>query len=75
MLHFSIFQLASSLETKGGPIQNIAIQDVTRFYANDMVLTDSKGTVTVFCNEQILNRKIVSEHCIHCLQIQNDPCE
>ncbi len=67
--------MVSSLETKGGSIQDVAIKDVTKFYANDVVVVDNKGTATVFCNEQILARKAVSEHCLHCLQIQQDPCK
>ena len=70
---FSHLQMVTSLETKGGAIQNVSIWDVTKFYANDVIVVDNKGTATVFCNEQILVRKAVSEHCVHCLQIQQDP--
>ena len=62
-----------SLETKGGPIQTLAVHDVTRLSASDLIVADSRGRVTVFCNDQILCRKAVSEHCIECLQILQDP--
>lgn len=65
-------KLISSLETKGGPIQCMVIHDVTKFYSNDIVVGDSQGTLTVFCNEQILNRRSLSNHSIDCLLIEQD---
>ena len=67
-----VLQKSSSLETKGGPVQTLAIHDVTRFYSNDLVVVDSRGMLTVFCNEQILNRRQISDHCIQCLQVQQE---
>ena len=60
------------LESKGGPIQLCCIHDVTRLHGNDVVVGDSCGMVTVFCNGQILHRKSVSQHCLQCLQVQQD---
>lgn len=62
----------SCLETKGGPIQNLLLHDVTRFFNNDVIVADSKGTVTVFCNEQILNRKSLSDQCLHFLKVEQN---
>lgn len=61
------------LETKGGPIQTMAIHDVTKFYNNDLVTGDSVGMVTVFCNQQILCRHTLAKDSIRCLQIHKDP--
>lgn len=60
------------LETKSGPVQTLAIHDVTKFYHNDLIVGDSCGTVTVFCNQQILCRHNLARDNISCLQIQND---
>ncbi|XP_013381513.1 uncharacterized protein LOC106152470 [Lingula anatina] len=65
-------KLLHSLETKGGPIQALAVHDVTRFGATDLVVGDSRGSVTIFCQEQILSRSHVSDHSIDCMQIQQD---
>ncbi|XP_052768828.1 uncharacterized protein LOC128209049 [Mya arenaria] len=61
------------LETKGGPIQSIAIHDVTKFYNDDIVAGDSVGMVTIFCNRQILTRHSLSKNSIHCLNIHKNP--
>lgn len=63
------------LETKSGPIQTLAIHDVTKFYHNDLIVGDSCGVVTVFCNQQILCRHNLARDNISCLQIQNDACK
>lgn len=63
------------LETKGGPIQTLAVHDVTKFYNDDIVAGDSLGTVTVFCNQQILSRHGLAKSSIRCLQIHKDPCK
>lgn len=60
------------LETKGGPIQTMAIHDVTKFYNDDLVTGDSVGVVTVFCNQQILCRHSLAKDSIKCLQIHKD---
>ncbi|XP_053405304.1 uncharacterized protein LOC123566151 isoform X2 [Mercenaria mercenaria] len=61
------------LETKGGPIQTMAVHDVTKFYNDDLVTGDSVGMVTVFCNQQILCRHSLARDSIKCLQIHKDP--
>ena len=63
------------LETKSGPIQTLAVHDVTKFYHNDLIVGDSYGTVTVFCNQQILCRHTLARDNINCLQIQDDACK
>jgi len=65
-----LFQI--SLETKSGPIQTMAIHDVTRFYHNDLIVADSCGIMTVFCNQQILCRKSVAKDSINYLQVEQD---
>lgn len=62
----------SSLETKGGSIQKLVIHNVTKFHANDLIVADSRGTVTVLCNGQILTRKAISQHALQCLQVDED---
>ncbi|KAL4237600.1 hypothetical protein ACF0H5_002314 [Mactra antiquata] len=61
------------LETKGGPIQTMAIHDVTKFYDNDLVTGDSVGMMTIFCNQQILCRHRVAKDSIRCLLVHKDP--
>lgn len=61
-----------TLETKSGPIQTMAIEDITRFYHNDLVVADSCGMMTVFCNQQILCRQSVSDACINFIQVEVD---
>ncbi|XP_014666633.1 PREDICTED: uncharacterized protein LOC106808427 isoform X2 [Priapulus caudatus] len=65
-------QLKSQLDSKGGPIQMMAVHDVTRFSSNDLLVADSHGTLTVFCNEQILHRQRLSDSSINCLQVEQD---
>ncbi|XP_060574235.1 uncharacterized protein LOC132731946 [Ruditapes philippinarum] len=60
------------LETKGGPIQTMAVHDVTKFYNDDLVTGDSVGMVTIFCNQQILCRHSLAKDSIKCLQIHKD---
>lgn len=60
------------METKSGPIQCMAVQDVTKFYHNDLIVADSCGMMTVFCNQQILFRQNVSDSCINCIQVQTN---
>lgn len=66
------FQQKSSFETKGGPIQALLVSDVTKLNTEDLVIGDSRGIVTVFSNGQILERKVASEHCILCLEVEKD---
>jgi len=65
-------QCAASFETKGGPIQPLVVHDVTKLSSHDIVIGDSRGFVTVFCNEQILTRKVVSDRCICCILLDSD---
>lgn len=60
------------METKSGPIQCMAVQDVTKFYHNDLIVADSCGMMTIFCNQQILCRQSVSDSCINCVQTQTN---
>lgn len=64
---------AASFETKGGPIQSLVVHDVTKLSSSDIVISDSRGFVTVFCNEQILARKVVTDRCICSLLLDSDP--
>ena len=66
----SLFQV--SLETKSGPIQTMAVHDITKFYHNDLLVADSCGSLTIFCNQQILCRKSVLDASINCLQVDQD---
>jgi len=65
-------KIRTSLETKGGPIQQLKLHDVTRFSSIDVVSADSRGVVTVFNKEQILRREAIAEDCIQCMQIEHD---
>jgi len=60
------------LETKSGPIQCLAVHDVTRFYHNDLIVGDSCGMLTVFCNKQILSRQSLSADSLICLTVIED---
>lgn len=62
----------SSFETKGGPIQALLVSDVTKLNSEDLVVGDSRGVITVFSNGQILERKVASEYCILCLEVEKD---
>ncbi|KAL3874778.1 hypothetical protein ACJMK2_037747 [Sinanodonta woodiana] len=61
-----------TLETKGGSIQTLTVHDLTKFYNNDVIVGDSCGMLTVFCNRQILCRSSLSDDSINCLQIDKD---
>ncbi|XP_059179596.1 uncharacterized protein LOC131958525 [Physella acuta] len=60
------------LETKSGPIQCLTVHDVTRFYHNDLIVGDSCGMLTVFCNRQILSRQSLSSDSIICSTVVED---
>lgn len=60
------------LESKGGPIQTLTIHDVTRFFSNDLIVADSRGTLTVFSNGQIVSRQVVSDCALRCLLVEHD---
>ncbi|XP_074661607.1 uncharacterized protein LOC141914237 [Tubulanus polymorphus] len=62
----------STLETKGGPIQVLALHNVMKFASIDVITGDSKGMLTVFSNGQILSRQPISNHSLNCLQILQD---
>ncbi|KAK0052301.1 hypothetical protein Bpfe_018384 [Biomphalaria pfeifferi] len=57
------------LETKSGPIQALTVYDVTRFYHNDLIVCDSCGMLTVFCNKQILSRQSLSSDSLICCTV------
>lgn len=60
------------IETKGGPIQCLAVHNVTRFGQKDVTAVDSQGTLTVLCGQQILSRQSLAAHALTCLQVQED---
>ncbi|XP_076819120.1 uncharacterized protein LOC143464940 [Clavelina lepadiformis] len=45
------------LETKCGPATNVLLKDVTRLCPCDMIVSDTRGSVVLFCDGQILIRK------------------
>ena len=71
-LTIQTFQVLSQLETKSGPVQAVCLCDVTKFGSTDMMVGDSKGNLTIFGNEQILNRRTLSEGCITAITIDQD---
>lgn len=60
------------LESKGGPIQVIALHDVTKFGSVDIITGDSRGLMTILSNGQILDRQHVSDHSINSLKVDED---
>lgn len=60
---------ADAYETKGGPILQQLICDITRLHSNDLITSDSKGLVTFLSAGRILCRKSVSGNCIVCLEL------
>lgn len=60
------------LETKSGPIQCLTVHDVTRFYHNDLIVGNSCGMLTMFCNQQILSRQSLSPDSIICVTVTED---
>ncbi|XP_005107031.1 uncharacterized protein LOC101851293 [Aplysia californica] len=62
----------TTLETKSGPIQCLVVHDVTRFYHNDLIVGDSCGMLTVFCNKQILSRQSLSAESLICVTVIED---
>ncbi|KAK3715064.1 hypothetical protein QZH41_012133, partial [Actinostola sp. cb2023] len=66
------FEEISKLESKGGPVQCLHLHNVTKFGSTDLIVGDSKGTLTIFSNEQILNRRILSQGCITTLTVDVD---
>lgn len=45
-------------------MQTLCLQDVTKFGSVDLIVGDSKGTLTFFGNKQILYKMAISEGCI-----------
>ncbi|KAK3737927.1 hypothetical protein RRG08_028552 [Elysia crispata] len=62
------------LETKSGPIQCLAVHDITRFYNSDLIVGDSCGVLTMFCNRLILSRQSLTsdKDCINCVTVIQD---
>ncbi|XP_071833588.1 uncharacterized protein [Apostichopus japonicus] len=60
------------LESKGGPIQSLTLHDVTKFGSIDVISGDSRGTMTILSNGQILDRRHLSDHSINSLQVDED---
>ncbi|XP_071802881.1 uncharacterized protein [Asterias amurensis] len=60
------------LETKGGPVQSLVLADITHFSTADLIAGDSRGTMTIFCNGQILSRQSISELSLNFLQVDTD---
>ncbi|XP_046848446.1 uncharacterized protein LOC124442003 isoform X2 [Xenia sp. Carnegie-2017] len=63
------------LETKGGPIQALCLHDITKFGSVDLIVADSRGTLTFFGNKQILNKMTMSEGCIVSVAIDVDTAQ
>nr|CAB3262584.1 uncharacterized protein LOC100180624 [Phallusia mammillata] len=55
--HLKTLQMKRSLETKCGPALHVVLKDVTRLSPCDMLVADTRGSVVLFCDGQILNRK------------------
>ncbi|XP_078001268.1 uncharacterized protein LOC144453787 [Glandiceps talaboti] len=70
--HNEELKLKCTLETKSGPIQSLLLYDVTKLGSVDLLVGHSGGMVTIFCNEQILNRCSFSEHSVDELQVDHD---
>ncbi|XP_032238361.2 uncharacterized protein LOC5513026 [Nematostella vectensis] len=66
------YQEISKLETKGGPLRCLEMHNTTKFSSADLIVGDAKGTLTILCNEQILNRRTLSEGCITALAVDED---
>ncbi|XP_070577115.1 uncharacterized protein [Ptychodera flava] len=65
-------KLKCTLETKGGPIQSLLLHDITKFGSIDLLVGHSGGVITIFCNEQIVNRCSFSEQSVDELQVDHD---
>ncbi|XP_071501440.1 uncharacterized protein [Diadema antillarum] len=61
-----------SLETKGGPIQAMVVHNVANFGSLELITADSRGTVTIFGKQQILDKRSVSDHALNSLQVDMD---
>ena len=61
-----------SYETKGGPIQSLLSQNVTKFASEDILVGDSNGVFTIITNGQILNRRSVCDGNITSIVVDND---
>jgi hypothetical protein len=48
------------------------LHDVTKFGSVDLIVADSKGTLTFFGNKQILYKMMISEGCISALAVDID---
>lgn len=72
VLFFISIQELIKLETKGGPVQTLCLHDVTKFGSVDLIVADSKGTLTFFGNKQILYKMTISEGCISALAVDID---
>jgi hypothetical protein len=53
-------------------VQCLHLHNVTKFGSTDLIVGDSKGTLTIFSNEQILNRRILSHGSITSLTVDED---
>lgn len=74
LLIYNIFLIQpwKCLESKGGPIQSLTLHDVTKFGSIDVISGDSRGTMTILSNGQILDRRHLSDHSINSLQVDED---
>uniref|UniRef100_H2ZNQ7 Uncharacterized protein n=1 Tax=Ciona savignyi TaxID=51511 RepID=H2ZNQ7_CIOSA len=50
-------KLVRSLETKCGPALHVVLRDMTRLSPCDMIVGDTRGSVVLFCDGQILDRR------------------
>ncbi|XP_001201630.1 uncharacterized protein LOC764949 [Strongylocentrotus purpuratus] len=60
------------LETKGGPIQAMTIHNIANFGSLELITADSRGMITIFSKQQILDRRSVSDHGLNSLQVDKD---
>ncbi|XP_028398736.1 uncharacterized protein LOC114522281 [Dendronephthya gigantea] len=63
------------LETKGGPVQILCLHNITKFGSVDLIVADTKGTLTFFGNKQILYKMAISEGCISALTVDIDAAQ
>jgi hypothetical protein len=71
LLLLSNFFKESVFETKGGCVQAIQFQDLTKFGGQDLIVGDSDGGITVFSNSEILSKRTLSSSVTN-LVIDND---
>lgn len=59
------------LETKGSCVQALLLFDVAKFGSNDLLVGDSDGNITIFCDNEILSKFTLSDT-VTSLEIDRD---